>query len=100
MTVIEPKRRHREAYAGGMKTGDCGHTAGCGCEAAGCCLDCPLPACKYEMYEQGAPIPKNQARDPEIVRLREEGMGPDEIAERFGISKRTVVRVVSEARAR
>jgi predicted DNA-binding protein (UPF0251 family) len=42
----------------------------------------------------------NLVRDPEIVRLREqEGVPVDEIAARFGVSRRTVFRVLSQHQA-
>ena len=69
----------------------CGHTAGCGCEWAGCCLDCPLLRCKYE----DPSVSLKAMRNAEIAASREAGLTAVEIAERFEVSTRTVARAVA-----
>jgi hypothetical protein len=59
-----------------------------GCNIHPQCLTCPLPQW-------------NAHRDREIVALRMKGVGAAEVASRFGISRRTVFRVLElEARKR
>ena len=64
-----------------------------GCEAAASCLDCPLALCKYD--DPGwLQRESRRTRDDEIFRLREEHVSVAKISERFGISTRTVHRIV------
>lgn len=65
-----------------------------GCEVAPKCLECWLPKCRYDT-PGGARMHHIAVRDAEIVRLHAIGTNPAEIAERFGVSKRTVFRVVA-----
>lgn len=64
-----------------------------GCDIHPHCLTCPLPRCRYE-EPGGLRALLNEYRDREIVQLRMQGMGVDELANRFGISRRTVFRVL------
>ena len=66
-----------------------------GCEVAPACLSCPLPRCRYEAHN-GLRRIRAALRREEIARLRRLGLGPDAIAARLGISKRTVFRVRQE----
>ena len=69
-----------------------------GCEAAASCLDCPLALCKYD--DPGwLQRESRRTRDDEIFRLREERVSVAEISERFGISTRTVHRIVQRGGA-
>lgn len=65
-----------------------------GCELSASCLACPLRRCKYD-----APPPRGtSARDREIVLLRTRYRAPVErIAETYGISRRSVFRILREA---
>jgi hypothetical protein len=71
-----------------------------GCDIHPRCLTCPLPRCRYE-EPGGLRALLNEYRDREIVQMRMQGMGVDELAGRFGISRRTVFRILgSKAGAR
>lgn len=64
-----------------------------GCELSPSCLTCPLPRCKYESGG-GAAIRRSQ-RDEVIRAMREEEGAPvNVIASTFGISRRSVSRVL------
>jgi hypothetical protein len=64
-----------------------------GCDVAARCLDCPLPVCKYD--DPGWLQRENRHdRDVEILRRRDQGQPIPAIAHRFGLSTRTVHRVL------
>lgn len=68
-----------------------------GCELFKSCLNCPLPACIYEMPGGRQRWLKRQ-RDREILRLfADEGKRVRELARSFGVSERTVQRVLKDA---
>ena len=70
-----------------------------GCELAGSCLDCPFALCKYDQ-PGGKQLWMNRVRNREIARLHaNEGRKIKELAEMFGISERTVQRILKTARA-
>lgn len=65
-----------------------------GCEAAMSCLDCPLPRCKFDdpAWYQAY---KLRERDEEIAwAYQYENLHVFEVADRFGISVRTVHRAL------
>ena len=70
-----------------------------GCEVSPSCLECPLPACKYDdpaAYYRDI----RESRDREIVDARRvDGKSVPQIASHFGLSQRTVHRVLERARA-
>ena len=66
-----------------------------GCEIHPQCLTCPLPRCRYD-EPGGLTGLLNGLRDREIVALRSRGMAVEEIADTFGVSRRTVFRVLTE----
>ena len=68
-----------------------------GCEVAPSCLSCPLPKCRYELHS-GLHSIRAALRREEVARLRRLGLGPDEIAMRLGISRRSVFRRQREER--
>ena len=75
---------------------DCGHTAPCGCEGvAECCTKCPLVMCRYE-HDEGLRGVLNMARDAEVVRYREMGVSPLALAIWYGVSKRTIYRIMHD----
>jgi hypothetical protein len=64
-----------------------------GCDASLTCLACPLALCKYD--DPGwLQRESRRTRDDEIFRLRQERVPVSEISKRFGISTRTVHRIV------
>ena len=65
-----------------------------GCGIWDRCLTCPLPRCRYDEPGGARPIFLRE-RAGEIARLRRgDGVGIDELARRFGVSRRTVFRVL------
>ncbi len=65
-----------------------------GCELFPSCLNCPLPLCRYDQ-PGGVRRLRTKARDKEIVRLRRRGHLPvDALAHRFGVSRRTIFRIL------
>ena len=69
-----------------------------GCDAALTCLECPLSLCKYD--DPGWLRRENRrTRDDEIFRLRSQQVPVAEISKRFGISTRTVHRIVQRGGA-
>ncbi|MFN8559648.1 MAG: helix-turn-helix domain-containing protein [Dehalococcoidia bacterium] len=61
-----------------------------GCEISPKCLECPLPACRYDMPPKRAGA---LLREAELRRLLAEGLTADQAAERMGVSRRTVFRL-------
>ncbi len=71
-----------------------------GCDLYPSCLRCPLPRCRYE-EPGGAPAMLRSGRDAAILRLaREQSLSVDALAERFGLSRRTIFRVLRTGRKR
>ena len=69
-----------------------------GCDLFASCLTCPLPRCRYD-EPGGARTMLNRVRDEEMRRLHlDSGLPVDEIAVRYRVSRRTVFRVLSQAR--
>ena len=69
-----------------------------GCELADSCLNCPLPGCIYDQ-PRGRQHWLKGLRDREIVRLAGSGgKGIKELALRFGVSQRTIQRVLKRMR--
>lgn len=74
------------------------HYVDTGCEASDSCLDCPLPKCRYDdptWYQRN----RRLARDFRIVRtMQQEALSIEDTAERFGITNRTVFRILQRCR--
>jgi hypothetical protein len=69
-----------------------------GCEVSMSCLGCPLALCKYDdpgWMQSG----NRRTRDNEIFQLRQGRVPISEISQRFGISTRTVHRIVQRGGA-
>jgi len=64
-----------------------------GCDVSPSCLTCPLPRCRYE-EPGGLRALLNKTRDGQIVAQRATGVPVAELAMRFGVSRRTVFRVL------
>ncbi len=67
-----------------------------GCDISPSCLRCPLPRCRYD--DPGWLRREAKARrDQEVLRMQgAEGLGPMELAARFGVSRRTIHRILHE----
>ena len=70
-----------------------------GCDIYRSCLTCPLVRCRYD-EPGGARKLLSDERDRSILALRGKGRPIDVIADRFGVSRRTVFRVLAQSRAR
>ena len=74
------------------------HYEDTGCEASDSCLDCPLPQCRYDdpdWYHRN----RRLAKDFRLAYvMRQERLTVEEAAERFGITRRTVFRVLQRCR--
>ena len=74
------------------------HYVDTGCEASDSCLDCPLPQCRYDdpaWYQRN----RRLARDFRIVHtMQKEALSIEDTAERFGITNRTVFRILQRCR--
>ncbi len=74
------------------------HYEDTGCEASDSCLDCPLPRCRYDdpaWYQRN----RRLARDFRILRtMQQEALSIEETAVRFGITSRTVFRILQRCR--
>ena len=69
-----------------------------GCEFADSCLKCPLPECIYEL-PGGRQRWLKELRDKEVVRrFAAEGRGVKELALIFGVSQRTVQRILKRTK--
>ena len=64
-----------------------------GCDVHPSCLSCPLPRCRYE-EPGGLRALLNKTRDEQIANQRASGVPVAELATRFGVSRRTVFRVL------
>lgn len=65
-----------------------------GCDVAPHCLECPLEQCRYDNSRLILRI-RHIARDGEISRLRAEGASIKKLMAQFGLSKRSVHRILS-----
>ena len=74
------------------------HYEDTGCEVSDSCLDCPLPQCRHDdpsWYLRN----RRLARDFRIVRTMQlEVLSIEETAMRFGITNRTVFRILQRCR--
>jgi len=64
-----------------------------GCEVNESCLTCPLPRCRYD-EPGGLRGLVNSYRDGQMTEMRDKGVPVETIAERFGVSRRTVFRIL------
>jgi hypothetical protein len=69
-----------------------------GCELADSCLNCPFPDCIYAQ-PGGKQQWLNGLRDREVLRLfTTRGKGEKELASMFGVSRRTIQRILKRAK--
>jgi hypothetical protein len=69
-----------------------------GCDLSPTCLRCPLERCRYD-EPGGARTMLLGARDVEVWRRRDEGGAIDALAREFGLSRRSVFRILARGRA-
>ncbi len=70
-----------------------------GCDLYPSCLNCPLPRCRYEV-NGGASAMLRLGRDESIIAAsRRNGTTIDDLAQAFGLSRRTIFRVLEKNRA-
>ena len=68
-----------------------------GCDLFPSCLNCPLPVCRYDELGRRVHWAK-RLRDREVLRSYNiEGTSIKELARRFGLSQRTVYRIIRRA---
>lgn len=67
-----------------------------GCEVSPSCLNCPLAACIYE-ERGGRRRFVRDGRNAEIKKLYRKGLGTEALSRRFGLSRRSIQRIVREA---
>ncbi len=68
-----------------------------GCEVSPTCLTCPLPVCRYEV-PGGLAALQRRPRDAELLALYRAGAGIDGLCRRFGLSRRSIFRIIAAAR--
>jgi len=73
------------------------HYLDTGCDLHPSCLSCPLVRCRYD-EPGGACRLLSEERDRTIIALQRERVPVSRIAARFGVSRRTVFRVLARAR--
>jgi transposase-like protein len=73
------------------------HYADTGCEVHPSCLTCPLVRCRYD-EPGGARRLLSEGRDQQIAALQRSGDSINQIARRFGVSRRTVFRALARSR--
>ncbi|MBI3742788.1 MAG: helix-turn-helix domain-containing protein [Chloroflexi bacterium] len=71
-----------------------------GCDLSPSCLKCPLPRCRYD--DPGWVLREQRtSRDVAILQMRaRQALSVDELAERFGVSTRTVHRAINRTSQR
>ena len=79
---------------------ECSHYRDEGCELASSCLNCPFPRCVYE-ESNGKRRWLKGLRNREMHHLfHGEGRRINEIAQKFGVSERTVQRAIRAVKSR
>lgn len=70
-----------------------------GCEVAPACLKCPLPACRYEL-RGGLAAVRRQPRNRQVIALHQTGMSVEGLSDHFGLSRRSIFRILASSRSR
>jgi hypothetical protein len=71
-----------------------------GCDLYASCLRCPLPVCRYEV-SGGATAILRSGRDASILAAaKRPGTTVDDLARTFGLSRRTIFRVLERHRGK
>lgn len=69
-----------------------------GCTVSVSCLICPLSGCRYDEPMVPASELARRRRNAEVVRLAAEGLTNQQIAERMGMRRDKVSKIVAAAR--
>ena len=70
-----------------------------GCEVAPKCLACPLPRCRHD-DPRGQRREAKEKRNRDLLAVRrDEGLGVQALAKRFGLSRSMVHRILKEAKS-
>jgi len=70
-----------------------------GCSLSPTCLRCPLARCRYD-EPGGARRMIKGSRDVAVQAFRDDGLAIDTLAQQFGLSRRTVFRILARGRKR
>lgn len=103
MTLLAPPER-KVSYHGFMVTPTQIHASedaeyrDTGCRLHAACLTCPLEVCLYDDPGTTRRLIRRDS-DTEVLRLRAEGLTVTQVAQRLGLSRRTVFRISANARA-
>ena len=68
-----------------------------GCPLAPSCLDCPFPFCRHDRAHARARFLRANPLYLQIINMSEAGMGTHVIAEKLGVSRRTVFRARAQS---
>ena len=69
-----------------------------GCDLFPACLSCPLPRCRYDEPE-ALKYGSKRRRNKEVMRLKNnEGMTIKQLASAFGLSRRTIHRIIGRSK--
>lgn len=63
-----------------------------GCDLFPSCLSCPLPRCRHDGPGRRQVV--KELRNDEVTRLHADGKAVGELAERYGVSTRTIYRAI------
>lgn len=93
-TMLGGKRVYERVRADSLPEHSCYRDDGC--EVNESCLTCPLPRCRYD-EPGGLRGLVNSYRDGQMTEMRDKGVPVETIAERFGVSRRTVFRILGSS---
>lgn len=71
---------------------------GDGCDLFPSCLSCLLPHCQYDLGDRRKLI--TERRNEEVRRLSKEGRDSKELAESFGLSKRSMQKILRKGKSK
>ncbi|HJP40250.1 MAG TPA: helix-turn-helix domain-containing protein [Dehalococcoidia bacterium] len=84
------RRSRRDALPENTKYADTG------CPLFSACLECPLEECQYDSASGVAGARRKARNDALVSAAREEGASASDLASMFGLSRRTVFRVLRQ----
>ena len=69
-----------------------------GCELYSACLSCPLDQCQFDGAGGASGVRRRKRNEELILAASQDGIGPGDLATMFGLSRRTVFRVLRQQR--